>query len=151
MISSVYLENWFITIYILAALVVGAWVAWQSGDKMSVISSGVPEVDFTFTSGQSESMFPIRIENTTQKIIQPSSLEIEITSSEGVEFDVENVRKVNDNIWQPYLPIQQDSGLTVELTLTRADSATEISGEKLFIEIRRDNDMEASHEVNLRG
>jgi hypothetical protein len=142
----------FIGLYVLVLLVTSVWYAWKIGTKMSVIRSGVPEIQTTFTSGESESSLPLRIENPTSNSVSPQDLEIEIHATEGVSVTVDGARKVNEHIWQPLVPINPDGGaMNLDLQFTRSELATEISEEQVTVEVRLKDDVQQRHAIQLTG
>ncbi|WP_152421713.1 hypothetical protein [Halogeometricum pallidum] len=141
-----------INLYTLLIIVSSGWYAWRSGKSMSVIESGVPEVRFTFTSGSSDSSLPLRIENPTANQIDPTNVEIEIWTESGIEVtDIDGARRVNDRVWQPYMPIQPDAGMTLEMQIQRTEGRSEISESSATVEVRLDGLVQQRHRVLLEG
>ncbi|MDZ5810356.1 hypothetical protein U4E84_03180 [Halorubrum sp. AD140] len=142
----------FMGLYILILLVTSVWYAWRTGKKMSVIKSGVPEIQATFTSGESGSSLPLRVENPTSNLISPGDLKVEIHTSEGVSLTVDGARKVDDHIWEPFVPLNPDGGaMNLDLQFTRSESANEISDEHVTVEVRLKNDVQQRHAIRLTG
>lgn len=149
---SIFKQPIFMWLYILVILVASVLYAWRTGTTMSVIRSGVPEIQTTFTSGESESSLPLRIENPASDSVSPQDLEIEIHATEGVSVTVDGARQIDEHIWQPLVAINPDGGaMNLELQFTRSESVTEISEEEVTVEVRLIDDVQQRHAIKLKG
>lgn len=149
---SIFKQPIFMWLYILVILVTSVLYAWRTGTTMSVIRSGVPEIQTTFTSGESESSLPLRIENPASDSVSPQELEIEIHATEGVSVTVDGAHQIDEHIWQPLVPINPDGGaMNLDLQFTRSESVTEISEEEVTVEVRLIDDVQQRHAIKLKG
>lgn len=137
-------------IYLLLTFVLGIGYAWNLG-KMSILQSRVPEIEFTFPSGNSGDDLPITIKNPTDSIIRSDKIQISVSSTEGVDAKITDGKKLSEGVYEPRLPIQPNSRIQLNLNISRSDKKEEIDNEEVRILVESENRFQKKHKINLYG
>lgn len=141
----------YIVVWAILSILIGWRYATWTDRTMAELETAVPNVQVSFTSGSRGRTFPLTLKNPYDEEIPARDIQIAVSPSSGVEVDIPQAKKIDDNTWRPRLAIPPREPLQIRVKITRKEGKTEIDDESVEIETSYLGRPQKRHTVDLEG